>query len=371
MPTPVRIATFNVENLFRRASALNQPTWAKSKPILEDYSKFCSTIAKDNYSAADKTWMEKFLAKYNLHLRDAKKAKFFQLNEVREKLFKVPKGTKTPEIIVDGRDDWDGWVEFKKDDIVSDAIENTARVIKAVNADVLAVVEAEDRIALKLFNDQILDRHGATYPYNMLIDGNDDRGIDVGVYSRYPITHVRSNIDAGLPGPRIFSRDCAEFEITVPGGESLWLLVNHLKSKGYGAADTSNARRKAQAAEIARIYQERHAGHAHVIVAGDFNDTPDSDPLSPLLGGTNLKDAMQHPSYATRANALPGTFGSGSKGNKLDYLLLSPDLWGKVKSVDVERRGVWAPRTFPHFPEVTSAKLAASDHAAVWVEVEL
>ncbi len=29
MPTPVRMARLNVENLFRRASALNQPTWAK------------------------------------------------------------------------------------------------------------------------------------------------------------------------------------------------------------------------------------------------------------------------------------------------------------------------------------------------------
>jgi hypothetical protein len=40
--------------------------------------------------------------------------------------------------------------------------------------------------------------------------------------------------------------------------KSLWLFVNHLKSKGYGAGDTSNVRRKAQAAEIANIYKTRH-----------------------------------------------------------------------------------------------------------------
>ncbi|MGH8566763.1 MAG: ATP-binding domain-containing protein [Gammaproteobacteria bacterium] len=51
------------------------------------------------------------------------------------------------------------------------------------------------------------------------------------------------------------------------------------------------------------------------------------------------------------------------------YDLLSPALWATVSAVGVERRGVWAPRTFPHFPEIGSAVEAASDHAAVWVDL--
>jgi hypothetical protein len=38
-------------------------------------------------------------------------------------------------------------------------------------------------------------------------------------------------------------------------------------------------------------------------------------------------------------------------------------------AVGVERRGVWAPRTFPHFAEIGNAVEAASDHAAVWVDL--
>jgi len=51
---------------------------------------------------------------------------------------------------------------------------------------------------------------------------------------------------------------------------------------------------------------------------------------------------------------VPGTYGSGAKSNKIDYILLSPALW--------------APRTSPHFTEISSAVEAASDHAAMWVD---
>jgi hypothetical protein len=65
----------------------------------------------------------------------------------------------------------------------------------------------------------------------------------------------------------------------------------------------------------------------------------------------------------------PGTYGSGAKSNKIDYILLSPALRATVSVVGVGRRGVWAPRTFPHFPEIGNAVEAASDHAAVWVDL--
>jgi exonuclease III len=78
---------------------------------------------------------------------------------------------------------------------------------------------------------------------------------------------------------------------------------------------------------------------------------------------------MDHPAY----QGLPGTFGTGTNRDrqKFDYILLSPALWAQVQAVGVERRGVWAPNTFPHFPEVTSKVTQASDHASVWVDLNL
>jgi hypothetical protein len=79
------------------------------------------------------------------------------------------------------------------------------------------------------------------YPFrtNMLVDGNDARGIDVGCFSQVPILSVRSHVDMPTPGADpatpVFSRDCPEFEIPLPGGNTLILLGNHLKSQGYGS----------------------------------------------------------------------------------------------------------------------------------------
>ena len=356
----MRLATFNVENLFRRPVVLDQPTWADGREQLNDYTKFNGIISKASYSGADKQWLVDFLDRYEMADRRIGKDDPFQLNEVRGKLFKVPKGQTKAEIIVDGRGDWDGWLELRRHNVNHVAIENTARVVEVLSADVLAVVEAEDRIALQRFNDNYLVPRGVGFLYNMLIDGNDERGIDVGLYSKHPIRSIHSNIGLGLPGERTFSRDCAEFEIETPGGDTIWVLVNHFKSKGFGSASSSNARRERQAKAVAEIYRNRVAHNPKVAVVGDLNDTPDSTPLAPLIQQTDLEDVMSHPLYLSGNDRRPGTYGSGAKSNKIDYILLSPALWATVSAVGVERRGVWAPRT-SRIPEIGSAVEAASD----------
>lgn len=363
----MRLATFNLENMFRRANALSLE-WKEGKPILDDYSRFNRIASKQVYSAADKSALAGIIENYGLADRRTAKDDYFVLQEVRGRLFKY--ANKTVTITASGRGAWDGWLELQAQDVHRAATENTARVIAAVNADVLAVVEVENRIALQRFNEQLLKPLQVDYPHYMVIDGNDERGIDVGIYSRFPIRSIRSHVDDGLPSTRIFSRDCPEYEIELPSGDSLRVLVNHLKSKGFGNQTDNDARRKAQAARVAAIYQAQANG-ANIAVVGDFNDTPASDPLSPLLHGTDLQDAMTHPLYAGKPGARPGTFKTGTASGKLDYVLLNPALWSKVEDVDVERRGVFTAGAFPHFDEVTSEVTQASDHAAVWVDLNL
>ena len=67
----------------------------------------------------------------------------------------------------------------------------TAEVVRALDADVLAVQEVESLEVLKHFRDKMLGGREA-YPHAVVIDGNDERRIDVGVLSRFPIVHVRS-----------------------------------------------------------------------------------------------------------------------------------------------------------------------------------
>jgi hypothetical protein len=84
----------------------------------------------------------------------------------------------------------------------------------------------------------------------MVIDGNDDRGIDVGIMTRFPVGTMRSHVDDLSDEARIFSRDCAEYEMVLPSGRTSLLLVNHLKSRGFGTPAGSNAVASGQARRV-------------------------------------------------------------------------------------------------------------------------
>lgn len=106
---------------------------------------------------------------------------------------------------------------------------------------------------------------------------------------------------------------------------------------------------------------------------GDLNDTPDIAPCVPLLAeGSDLRDVFVHPNF--QSDGRPGTYGNGTKGWKLDYLLLSPALFGRVITAGVWRKGIWGGvhgTLFPHCDEMTAAAEAASDHAALWADINL
>lgn len=368
----MRIAVYNVENLFDRPLAMNQETWAEGRPVLEAFSRLSALLGKIAYSDADKAEIVELMLRLGLEKDDT--GPFVILRRNRGGLIKRPE-TGGIEVVAEGRADWVGSLELRDEPINEHAMRNTARVMIDLRADVLGIVEAESRPVLAAFNDEIVRALGGTpYHHVMLIDGNDERGIDVGLMTGrdYPIGTMRSHVDDRAPnGNRIFSRDCPEFRVRTPSGAEILVLVNHFKSKGYGGTAASNARRRSQAERVAEIYREREAqGERLVVVMGDLNDTPDSAPLEPLLS-TSLRDAFVHPAFDDGGRE--GTHGSCGPRDKIDYLLLSPDLFAKVKAGGVNRRGMWPGKRpkWQAFPEVQRPEDAASDHAAVWVDLDL
>lgn len=370
----MRLATFNVENMFERAKALNQDNWAEGKPILEDYARLSDLIEKAVYTPAIKAELIEIMKRHKGLLTQGV-SKYIRLRDIRGKL--VRRSGVTAEIGVNGRHDWIGWFELQREPVKETATENTARVIDILQADVLCVVEAEDRVGLKRFSDEVIAKVGGkAYDHIMLIDGNDDRGIDVGIMTRadYGIVRMLSHVDDVDQAGQIFSRDCPEFEIRTPAGNTLLLLVNHFKSKGYGPPKQSAAKRLRQAKRVRAVYDERIAGgYDYVAILGDLNETPDQPPMDPLIrDGSTLIDVMVHPAFV--GDGRPGTHGNGTKSGKFDYILMSPKLADKVIAAGIERRGVWGGTKgtlFPHLQTMKSAKDAASDHAALWVEVEI
>ncbi|GGW38331.1 hypothetical protein GCM10010503_13070 [Streptomyces lucensis JCM 4490] len=368
----IRLATFNMENVFRRPTAFRLRNPADREKVIGDFTRLVTLLDLPKYSDRDKEEIARLIEKHRAYAVDPEDPPLIFINDARpgkgSGLFEQTGSGKNVHIEVKagGRADWAGWAELGQDDLDLCVVQNTGRVVSEVDADILLTVEVEDRLTLERFNTQVLA--GALgrrpYPYVLLIDGNDPRGIDIGILSRHPVTSVRTHIfdtDPDRPEDRLFSRDCPEFEIGLDG-TPLVVLGNHLKSKFHDDPEL----RLAQARRVAQIYREAQERTPHVVVAGDLNDDPDSAAATALMD-TGLRDVMSHRSY----HGEPGTHGDcGSKHDKIDYLLLPPPLWHEVQHVGLETRGIFA-KGIKSFCTVTSKTNAASDHAALFVDLDL
>ncbi|MBF3313730.1 endonuclease/exonuclease/phosphatase family protein, partial [Leptospira borgpetersenii serovar Hardjo-bovis] len=79
-----------------------------------------------------------------------------------------------------------------------------------------------------------------------------------------------------------------------------------------------------------------------------------------------------HPAFDN--GGYPGTWGNSAKNNKLDYILLSPALWERVTAGGVIRKGMWPgerPVKWEVYPELKKPQQAGSDHAALWVDLNI
>lgn len=369
-----RIAAYNVENMFDRPRAMSAESWAEGAPILAAHARVNELIQRDLYDDATKA---EILANLDiLGLRRSDTAAYAVLRRIRGR-FLTRKTSGETLVSAGGRADWIGWVELTTEQVTALATQHTAQVLRDVDAQVQGVVEAESRPLLAAFSSRMLPHEGGSaYEQALLIDGNDDRGIDVGLLTKddHVVTDLRTHIyDTDASGV-IFSRDCAEFHVRVPSGQTLVVLVNHFKSKGYSSADDPlGARRRfRQAARVARIYEGLLAeGFDYVAVLGDLNDSPDSEALAPLLD-TTLLDVSVHPDFVWGPRK--GTYGSGNEKDKIDYVLLSPGLFTKAVGGGVFRMGVWrGPRTrdpWAIYPTLTAEQHAASDHAAIYADID-
>lgn len=258
------------------------------------------------------------------------------------------------------------------DPITDQQRKNTAQVILANNPDTICLQEIENITTLKQFNQKYLK---GKYRYSMLIDADDPRQIDVGILSKYEMAEVWTHMFDKDKTGKIFSRDCLETTVLdKKGAPLLTLFVNHLKSK-VGKPEDTAAKRLRQATRVSEIISERYgrsAGDAPFVIAGDFNDTPDSECLEPLI------DQPWAENIVTRLPADERWTYSMSKNKKeqIDYLLLSKSLAEnnpEVKPV-IERRGLRdkvTAYTGPRFPGIGPDGTEASDHCALFVELDI
>ena len=271
------------------------------------------------------------------------------------------------------------WHQIKREPINEIAQQNTAKIIDAVNADILCLQEIEDLPTLRNFADKILEpiqkknKH-KSYSYFMLIDGNDIRGIDVAIMSRFPFGKIQTHMYDKDPvtGYPLFSRDCLDVQIIVNKQSTLNFLIQHFKSQIYRKNDPhGNKKRTRQVNRVAEIIKQKLSDdpEGDYVVVGDFNDKPKNLPLKPLfkkeLGLYNTIEYLTSERW---------TYIHGTKKQQLDYMLINSNLKDKMKHFGIERRGLSRSRTAykgKRLPTVQKDGTEASDHCAIFMDLEL
>ncbi|WP_411880791.1 endonuclease/exonuclease/phosphatase family protein [Polaromonas sp. YR568] len=364
----VRVASYNLENLFTRPTAMQEGAGQTGQQAIDDHARLNAIAGKPSYTDADKAELLRLDKRYKFSSLNPPANALVYLNKVRGQLFKRTRAG-VVSVVAAGVGDWTGWFELRRTDVRWPAIFNTARVVTEVNPDILLCVEVENRPALQRFNEQVLrGEFHHDFPFVMVIDGNDSRGIDVGILSRFPITGIRSHVDDQADGKLIFSRDCPEYVVQLPNGQLIVLCPNHFKSKRGGNDLDAQERRRAQgirAAGIARTAKDQVS--PFVLIGGDLNDTPESEALQPLFQD-GWHDIQDHASYPVDR---PGTFGTGRPSDKIDYLIMSPELRAALTGTGVERRGSYHPGTWEAFDTVTGKADEASDHHLIWADFDI
>lgn len=221
-----------------------------------------------------------------------------------------------------------GWTEK----VLQKKLYNLTDVIRRIDdgygPDILGLGEVENMNILGRLA-QHPNLKGLGYQYGYLKEGNDFRGIDVALISRYraEVTWHKSS-----PGSREILQ--AKFEIR---GHVLYVFVNHWRSRLGGKA-ASESRRVEAAQSLAKLIQKtlQVEPDADIAVLGDFNDNPDDFSMENELGATIYKgrlnkSSLYNLSYSTK-----------------------PDPWIKTRShfdQIIISRGLFNPQGFRYIPK--------------------
>lgn len=193
--------------------------------------------------------------------------------------------------------------------------------------DMIALCEVENDSVLKDFTRRSLFRN-AGYEY-LMTSSPDLRGIDVALlYSPFSFAPIRSYPIRVTPiedmrPTRDILYACGE---TV-SGDTLHFFVVHLPSR-YGGERYSRPFRQAAADRLCQSIDSIHAvsPNSKLIIAGDFNDGPDS----PVLQQICQHDLYNLTKEAKGENGVRGTYRYQGEWESIDHILSTPYIYNKV-----------------------------------------
>jgi endonuclease/exonuclease/phosphatase family metal-dependent hydrolase len=174
----------------------------------------------------------------------------------------------------------------------------------------------------------------------------------------------------------VFSRDCPQYEVRTASGTVIHILLNHFKSQSGGGGQ----KRLRQARAVRAIVDELISDGQHVVVMGDLNEGPPNENehvanFAPLYENQSpLVECYSLPGFDPGPR--PGTFDSCGIRNRLDYIFISASLRSAFHAGGIFRTGLWGtrqtrPDAWDTYSDMTRSEEQASDHAAIFVDLDL
>lgn len=375
----MKIATFNIQNLFSRDKSLLNSQAGNAVINWLDEMEHLMSIQVKTVSDLDRIKDLTFLLGFE---KIRNKSYAIMSRRVEELFFQAyHSSVETKANNLTNRNEWFSQQTIPVEPI---ATQNKARVIAEVNADVLLLQEVEDRNSLSEFNNQFLPEfNGVPYRELLVLQGNNGRGQEIGMLTKngFQIQEIRTYSnemdDSGKP---VFDKNLVKYEITTPSKNKIFLLAVHLLEQGKDK-ENCDALRFRQAHRVAEIYRQlRDQGQEHVIVVGTLNAVPYCFSLAPLLQKTDLKDVSKHPDFNVAGEKEKDSgylhkkaYRMGLNIKQRDYLLLSPEMFRRVKNSGLNRRATWPAISsqWPVYNTIKNEKQAASEHPMVWGEIEI
>ncbi|GIL18561.1 MAG: endonuclease [Oligoflexia bacterium] len=258
--------------------------------------------------------------------------------------------------------DWNEEILKKKMSQLADSILQ----VRDQGPDILMLEEVENIKILKRFNKEYLQKAG--YITEVLIEGDDQRGIDIGLLSRFPLS--------GTPKLHKIetlknTRGIQEVVLKLPTGQTVTILGLHFPSQGnphQHRVDAVNTLNKIAASKKSEDL---------IIAGGDFNITTEEDRDSKLFEKT--LGEKWYVTHQIGCKTCKGTHNYKGSWSFLDALLFSknfnpsnqigvallPDtiltpMWGKTQALKT-----WRPARF------RDDGTGVSDHLPIYAEFEV